>query len=293
MARQNRMNKKLVQFKFRHSSLCTFGYLRTRPVKCLSRDNLSWWSYAQINEYYLTHWAVPTVEHERNRIIGNKISSNISTHSYHLDFRFSCWDDSAESLALVDLETYQIGAYHHSCEKQNLRSPLIWLPRDKVIEVVSWGCQSIRSIYLDKCTFHCHLLQVGISLCFPIFIDHGDVCHHAQWQHYPPLLSFMPSLLFEDDGEPPLAQVNTKYNIVLCPPETVHHLKYLRCFILLVKSLLVAVSSKYPPSALTIGFGLYIHISKQQMMSVTQLLMARKYSDGYRSHWWSLVLMWQ
>ena len=78
MARQNRMNKKLVQFKFRHSSLCTFGYLRTRPVKCLSRDNLSWWSYAQINEYYLTHWAVPTVEQERNRMIGNKKFLQIS-----------------------------------------------------------------------------------------------------------------------------------------------------------------------------------------------------------------------
>ena len=90
---------------------------------------------------------------------------------------------------------------------------------------------------------------------------------------------------FEDGGEPPLAQIKTKYNIVLCPPEIIHHLKYLRCFILLVESLRVAVSSKFPPSALIIEFGLYIHISNQQMMSVAQLSMAMKYSDDYQSHW--------
>ena len=78
----------------------------------------------------------------------------------------------------------------------------------------------------------------------------------------------MPSLFFGDGGEPPLAQIKTKYNIVLCPPEIVHHLKYLRCFILLVEPLRVAVSSKFPPSALIIEFGLYIHLSNQQMTSV-------------------------
>ena len=227
------------------------------------------------------------------RIIGNNISSNISTHSYHLDFRFSCCDDSAESLALVDLETCQIGAYHHSCEKQNLRSPLIWLPRDKVIEVVSWGCQNIRSIVPWQMHLSLPSAPGGNLSVLPNFHRPWGCLSSCTMTTLPTTVIIYAIFVVWRWRGPPLAQVNTKYNIVLCPPEIVHHLKYLRCFILFVKSLRVAVSSKFPPSALIIEFGLYIHISKQQMTSVAQLLMARKYSDGYRSHWWSLVLMWQ
>ena len=229
---------------------------------------------------------------KKNRIIANKICSNISTHSYHLDLRFSCCDDRIT----CPLWTWKCVRLGRIITHVRSRTCVLHWSDFQGIKSLKWSLEDAKAsvrLYLDKCTIHCHLLQAGVSLYFPISIDHGDVCNHTRWQHHPLLLSFMPSLFFEDGRELPLAQIKTKYNIVLCLPEIVHHLKYLRCFILLVESLRVAVSSKFPPSALIIEFGLYIHICNQQMTSVAQLSMAMKYSDDYQSHWWSLVLMWR